>query len=174
MYAELCLLAHNVWYNHFMEIVRIIIFVLLIIYLLLALVFVHISLNYRKQLNRSSESLQSLFAGQIALFQLLTDEFEFTFKGSEELNKALTNKNFQLLNKQLADTKLTADAFAKKQEKVSVKFSQIIDGLNENVTLIRNEVYRYNKIVENLNINRDSVIFSLFVVMLRLHHLDKI
>lgn len=157
-----------------MEIVRIIIFVLLIIYLLLALVFIHISLNYKKQLKRSSESLYGLFAGQIALFQLLADEFNFDFASSVMLNDLLVNKSFQLLNKQLADVKLTADTFAKSLTQKSIKFTQLTDGLDENVTLIRNEVYRYNKIVENLNINRDSVIFSLFVVMLRLRHLDKI
>lgn len=105
---------------------------------------------------------------------MLADEFDFKFTTEKVLNEDLEAKNFQSVNKLLSDTKLAADAFVKSAKVTDAKFTQLTNGLEENVTLIRNEVYRYNKLVENLNVNKDSLIFALFVVMLRLKTLNKI
>lgn len=156
-----------------MPIVRIIILILVVIYFLLALVFIHNSMSYMKQLGRSSEALHSLFASQIALFKMLAAETDFEFC-VDDLAPELEKRNFKVVNKVLSEKKLDADAFIKTLPNTSSKAVQVKNGLEENVTLIRNEVYRYNKIIENLNINKESLIFVLFVAMLRLKTFEKI
>lgn len=157
-----------------MEIVRIIVLVLLIIYLLLAFVFVHISLRYRRSLKRSDETIYNLFAGQIALFALLLDEKGGVDEDQKELETLLEERRYTELNKLVAEKERKyQEMFAKKKE-TAPQVALTLKGLEENVTLLRNEIYRYNRIVENINVNVDSVIFSLFVEILRLKNRNKI
>ena len=83
-------------------------------------------------------------------------------------------KNYKNVNKLLQITSEPLHYFLKDNKCSSSKFQQIINGINENTTLIRNEVYRYNKLVDNLNINKESLLFALFVEFMRLKKIDKI
>ncbi len=157
-----------------MEIVRIIIFIVVILYLVLALFFVHITVTYQKQLSKSTETLASLFAGQIALFKMLGASKKHEYINEEELNTLLAKKDLTTINKILSEKDRELQTTLKTLAQGDSKTVQIINGIAENVVLIRNEVYRYNKLVANLNINKDSLIFALFVVMLRLKTLEKI
>lgn len=157
-----------------MEIVRILFLVLAIIYLLLAFVFIHISLRYRRGLDASAHKIHSLFAGQIALFNIIDNEAKKVVADKEVLHKLLEERNFTELNKVVAELEREYQETYLKKAASNPQIAAALNGLGENVELIRNEVYRYNRIVENINVNADSLIFSLFVVLLKLKHRTKI
>lgn len=157
-----------------MQIVRIIILVLVVIYLLLAFVFMHISLDYTRQLKKSKETIHSLFAGQIALFAMIGKELESPNSEAQAMNELLEKREFTELNKLAAEKERAYQELAAKKKDTTPQTAQLLQGLSENVVLIRNEIYRHNKLVDNINVNVDSVIFSLFVVILRLKRLTKI
>ena len=157
-----------------MEIFRILFLVLAVIYLLLAFVFIHISLRYRRGLNASADKIHSLFAGQIALFNIIDNESKKTVANKDDLTKLLDERNFTELNKVVGELERKYQELFQKEALSNVQISTALKGLEENVVLIRNEVYRYNRIVENINVNADSLIFSLFVVILKLKHRTKI
>ncbi len=157
-----------------MQIVRIIILVLVVIYLLLAFVFMHISLDFTRQLKKSKETIHSLFAGQIALLTMIGKELNEPNSDAAVMNEQLDKRDFTELNKLVADKERAYQELATKKKDTTEQTKQLLQGLSENVVLIRNEIYRHNKIVDNINVNVDSVIFSLFVVILRLKRLPKI
>ncbi len=90
------------------------------------------------------------------------------------LENEINQKNYKNVNKIITNYERTLTLFLKDNKCSSSKFQQIINGINENTTLIRNEVYRYNKLVDNLNINKESLLFALFVEFMRLKKIDKI
>lgn len=157
-----------------MEIVRIIVLVLLVIYLLLAFVFMHISIGYRRSLKKSDETIYNLFAGQIALFAMLDKEDESLKEEGLGLDLLLEERKFSELNKLVAEKERRYKEHFKKVAPNKPQVALTLQGLEENVVLLRNEIYRYNRIVENINVNADSVIFSLFVVIMRLKYRTKI
>lgn len=157
-----------------MEIFRIIFLVLVVIYLLLAFVFIHISLRYRRGLVASADKIHSLFAGQIALFSIIDTEAKKVVADKEALNKLLDERNFTELNRQVGELEREYQEMYQKKAASNPQIAAALNGLGENIVLIRNEVYRYNRIVENINVNADSLIFSLFVVILKLKHRTKI
>lgn len=163
-----------VCYNCAMQTVRIIILVLVVLYLLLAFIFMHISISFTKQIKKSKETIYSLFASQIALFAMIDKELGLPNENEALMNDLLEKRQFTELNKLAADKERAIQEVAHETKKQSEHTEQLLQGLSENVVLIRNEIYRHNKLVENINVNADSVIFSLFVVILRLKRLNKI
>lgn len=157
-----------------MEIVRIVVLVLVAVYLILAFAFMHISLGYKKQLKRSKDKLYSLFAGQLALFAMLDKELKLENKDFPNILQTLEEKDFTTINKYVSEKEREYQQIIEGVHEVTTSIAPIKKSVEENVTLIRNEVYRYNKIVDNINVNSDSVIFALFVVILRLKKLNKI
>ncbi len=157
-----------------MKAVRIIILVLFILYLLLALIFMHITLSYKRQYKKSGEILNNLFTSQANLFAMLSEECGVAIIDLPSLENAIAQKDYKNVNKLVTNYERTLTLFLKENKCNSTKFQQIISGINENTTLIRNEVYRYNKVIENLNINRNSLMFALSVAILGLKELEKI
>jgi len=157
-----------------MQIVRIIILIVVVIFLLLAFVFMHISLDYTRQLKKSKETIYSLFAGQIALFSIIGKELRQPNSDEEIMHELLEERDFTKLNKIVAEKERAYQELAAKKKNGNEQVNQLLQGLSENVILIRNEIYRHNKLVDNINVNVDSVVFSLFVVILRLKRLTKI
>lgn len=149
-------------------------FVILIVYLVMSFFFVHISLRYSQQLKMSQEKIYNLFAGQLALFKLLAKETNWHSKGEEDITLLLQERKLSELNKLVGERDQTLRIALKECGKLSQTVSTILKGIDENVTLIRNEIYRHNKIVDNINVNTDSIIFSIFVVILKLKKLPKI
>jgi len=161
-------------YNPLMEIVRYVVLGLLVIYLLLAFVFIHISLGYRRDLVKSGEKIYSLFAGQIALFALLDKIEKNDILQDTALDKLLEERKFTELNKIVAEKERNYQDFFQKKAQNNSQIMTALKGLEENVSLIRNEIYRHNRLIDNINVNTDSLIFALFVVILKLRRRPKI
>lgn len=136
--------------------------------------FVHISLRYSQQLKMSQEKIYNLFAGQFALFKLLAKEMKWKHQDEEDITLLLQERKLSELNKLVGERDQALRIALKESGELSQPVSTILKGIDENVTLIRNEIYRHNKIVDNINVNTDSIVFSIFVVILKLKKLPKI
>lgn len=154
--------------------VRIVIFILLFIYLVMSFFFVHISLRYLRQLKTSEDKIYSLFVGQIALFKLLAEELNADISDEQEIALLLEERKLSELNKRLSEHEQTIRMILKENPTSSQTVTTILKGIEENVTLIRNEIYRHNKNVDNINVNAESIIFSIFVAILKLKKMPKI
>lgn len=157
-----------------MEIIRIIIYIIIALYLILAFFFVHISLKYSKQLKKSKDGIYSLFASQIALFEIMEKELNTDFGNNKKLKKLLSDKEFTLLNKELSETERNIQNLVKQNSDNSTALMSVYTGIEDNVNIIRNEIYRHNKLVDNINVNYDSVLFALFIAILRIKKQEKI
>ena len=157
-----------------MEIIRIIIYIIIALYLILAFFFVHISLKYSKQLKKSKDGIYSLFASQIALFEIMEKELNTDFGNNKKFKKLLSDKEFTLLNKELSETERNIQNLVKQNSDNSTALMSVYTGIEDNVNIIRNEIYRHNKLVDNINVNYDSVLFALFIAILRIKKQEKI
>lgn len=156
-----------------MQIVRIVIFSLVLIYLVMAFVFVHITLGYQRDLKKSCNTLKSLFTSQASLFGLIETHTKAGISVEEIIQDEIDKNNLFTVNTLLLDLEKKYRTFLSKEPQ-STNINQIMQAVSDNVNLIRNEVYRYNKLIDNLNVNRQSVIFVLFVSFLRLKEQDKL
>lgn len=134
----------------------------------------HITLSYRRQFQKSGETLHNLFLSQANLFAMLSEECGTSIIDLPLLEGEIAQKHYKTVNKLVTSYERTLTNFLQDNKCKSSKFQQILNGINENTSLIRNEVYRYNKLAENLNINKESLIFSLFVELLQLKQVEKI
>ena len=75
-----------------MQIVRIIILVLVVIYLLLAFVFMHISLDYTRQLKRAKKQFTA-FCRSNCPFAMIGKELESPNSEAQVMNELLENVN---------------------------------------------------------------------------------
>jgi len=105
---------------------------------------------------------------------MIGKELESPNSEAQVMNELLEKREFTELNKLAAEKERAYQELAAKKKDTTPQTAQLLQGLSENVVLIRNEIYRHNKLVDNINVNVDSVIFSLFVVILRLKRLTRI
>lgn len=153
---------------------RIVALILLILYGLLSLIFIIVSDISVYKAKKSIKILDSLFENQITLFSLLDDILQTSFNEEEALNELLFKKNYALLNRRIAATCIQFQNHIKKHSIHEDKTISFYNAFENNSELIRDEVYIYNKYVDNVNSSATSFFFALVSAIKGYYKQDKI
>lgn len=143
------------------------------LYMLLTFVFMHLSLEYRKKIKNSDEVIESHLKSHISLLDLLIEDINKRPSIKQKIELSIFNENKATVIKQVQEAD---DLIRKTISEHNLTFSpetNYLGALDENMKLLRDEIYRHNSYVQNFNIICGSFIFWPIVKILRLQKKDK-
>lgn len=161
-------------YNLSMTALRWIIFGLIIAYFLLGFVFINLTISIRGKINQSIKKIDALIEQQKTIINHLFTEITQIIEVNNQLiifsdKVSLTEKN-RILN----ETEREIKAFINSRKLNNQELSNLLTALEENSVLIRNEIYRHNRGIDNYNSIASTSFFVIFVQMLNVEKKEKI
>lgn len=157
-----------------MTALRWIIFGLIIAYFLLGFVFINLTISIRGKINQSIKKIDALIEQQKTIINHLFTEITQIIEVNNQLiifsdKVSLTEKN-RILN----ETEREIKAFINSRKLNNQELSNLLTALEENSVLIRNEIYRHNRGIDNYNSIASTSFFVIFVQMLNVEKKEKI
>lgn len=163
----------EIMYNEAMEYFIWTVVGILALYLILSFVYMHLSLDYRKKIEKSNEIIKSHLKSHISLLDLLLIDVNKQAKKPHNITIPRVGEDITEGIKYLTTLEATISALVTENKVVFADETNYVDALGENNKLLRDEIYRHNSYVQNFNIICDSLVFWPIVKILKLKKKDK-